>query len=139
VFGPWKVLRAVTVYRERSTSASVVFRLKKGDMVTGLSAHLVVEKGAPCVAKRSAYVTPVDGGREVQAAAGTKFTLLYYGGEGSFVADDGQQHVVVCCLGDSVACTGEPHLTQWLQVRSAAGRIGWAKGRENFHGTSQHD
>lgn len=139
MFGPWKVLNAVTVYRERSTSAPVVLQLKKGETVTGVSAHLVIEKGAPCIAKGSVYVTPLNEGREVQAPAGTKFTLLYYGGEGTFVADDGKQHVLVCCLGDSAECTGEPRLTQWLQVRSIAGQAGWAKGRENFYGTSQYD
>jgi hypothetical protein len=139
MFGQWKARNAVTVYRERSTSAPVVFLLKKGETVTGVSAHLVIEKGSPCVAKGTVYVTPLKGGRETQAPAGTKFSLLYYGGEGTFVADDGRQHVLVCCLGDSMSCAGEPHETQWLQVRSLAGGVGWAKGRENFDGTSQYD
>jgi hypothetical protein len=139
MFGPWKALNSVTVYRERSASAPVVFHLKKGETVTGVSAHLVIEKGAPCIAKGSVYVTPLKAGREVRAPAGTKFTLLYYGGEGTFVADDGQQHVLVCCLGDSAECTGEPRAVQWLQVRSGAGVVGWAKGRENFQGTSRYD
>lgn len=137
-FGIWTAQAPIVVYSKRSTDSPVLFRLAKGDKVTGVSSVLVVHKVGSCTAKEGASITRLTGS-DTPIPAGTKLPLYFYEGEGNVHVDFKGELASACCEDVQITCEISPITDLWLQVRSQSGRAGWTNQRDAFSGTSQYD
>jgi hypothetical protein len=137
-FGVWTAKAPIAAYSKRSTNSPVVFRLSKGEKVTGLSAIMVVHKPGACTAKKNASITRLVG-EDTKIPDGTKLPMYFYGGEGGVLVEFKGEVVLACCEDDQLVCEKNPVTDLWLQIRSESGRTGWTNQRGKFSGTSQYD
>jgi hypothetical protein len=144
VFGDWTSRGPVTVHEKRDAGSPVVFRLRKGDKVTGLRSTLLSLKTGACRTTAAIVGTSEKELKDIAIPKGTRLWSFYYKGEGSIVVGIGDtwtaaDRVSVCCALETIECSEEPEYELWFEVRTAEGKTGWTKDSDQLRGMSQYD
>jgi PEGA domain len=134
IYRKWTAKGDISIYQNRSTSSPIIFSLRKGEQVDGLTAILDINRmGEAAVTKDT--LKPQTG---VALKAGEVVKVYFYEGEGCAMIEVAGVPSDFCDV-ESLRQVTAPRITLWLQVRSLAGVTGWSNQRELFYGTSQYD
>jgi hypothetical protein len=142
-YGEWTARQAVAVRHERRRGSTVAFRVPRGATVTAVSGVVITLK-AGRVHFREPHEMNSRSGR-VRVEPGQTLYLLTYEGEGFTKAWfagrlydglDGSDFFNAACDDDPGRCVGriveKPRREWWVQLRNAAGRVGWTDQPEAF-------
>ena len=133
----WTVEADTVVYKQRSETSGVAFRVKKGDHVTGVTGIVVTLKPGKVVVKK-AHVLDQD--RKLRLKPGDVFYLLHYEGEGYskiwFRGKIYSDEIPLPGTGQAASAAfqvvSEPDTVWWVQVKNSRGQIGWTKQHDHF-------
>ncbi len=128
----WTVDKATTVRSAMRNSASIAFRLKKGERVRGLTGSVITSQaGEVRVLKRTKI------GR-FTAQPGDTLYLLTYVGEGFhrvwFKGKITEEETYDKTIFRQIR---EPKAVWWVNVRNSKGHIGWSREPDNFGNKDQ--
>lgn len=140
----WTVTANTLLYQSRSNNSPVVFRVKKGEHVTGLTGVVITLKPGKALVKKDG--TLEIGGRGVQVKAGEILYLLHYQGEGFYkfwlrgriyeaempFAPDLVYQSAEEKKKAFIQQLSEPQTVWWVKVKNSRGQIGWSKQDEHF-------
>lgn len=141
----WSVETDTTLYSTRSTKSRAVFRVKKGERVTGMTGVVITLEPGRAVANGDVTIRRVDG-REAKVRKGDVLYLLHPIGEGFFKTwfrgrlyevqpEPAAQHAAL--PGDIarlpyVRLQSSPRTVWWMKVRNRRGQVGWTTQNKNF-------
>ena len=142
----WTVQSYTAFYKDRTTSSPIVFRVRRGGQVIGLTGVVITIKPGKAVIKKA--TTLGEGTRKVRVKAGDILYLLHYQGEGYYKfwfqgevyeeqmpsapdqvnqnqsdPDNGNQYIHTIT---------EPETVWWVKVKNRQGQAGWSKQTEHF-------
>jgi hypothetical protein len=142
----WTVLSSTTLYKDRTTSSPIMFRVRRGERVMGLTGVVITIKPGKALIKKA--TTLGEGSRKVHVGAGDILYLLHYQGEGYYKfwfqgkvyeeqmpsapdqiipnqsdPDNGHQYIHMI---------SEPMTVWWVKVKNRQGLVGWSKQTEHF-------
>jgi len=140
----WSVEANTVLYKQRSTSSGVAFRVKKGDHVVGLTGVVVTLKPGTAIVKKTH--TLGIGKQKTAVKRGDVLYLLNYEGEGVYkiwfrgrfyesempTAPDLVSKVPIEQREESVHVVSEPEYIWWVKVKNNRGQVGWSRQDENF-------
>ena len=142
-YGAWTARQPVVALRERQRGARVAFTIFKGGTVTALTGVVVTIKAGRVLFRMPHEMNSLSGRLRVEP--GQTLYLLTYQGEGLTKAWfdgrlydqlDGSDFFNAACEDDPVRCAGRiverPQSEWWVQVRSAARRVGWTNRPDSF-------
>lgn len=128
----WSVNANMLLYKQRSTSSGVAFRVSKGDHVIGLTGVVVTVKPGEAVVKKA--VTMGTGKQKARLKPGDVLYLLHYEGEGIYkiwfrgrIYED-----EVETREESIHLVRKPDYVWWVKVKNRSGQVGWSKENKNF-------
>ncbi|HYW74184.1 MAG TPA: hypothetical protein VE961_24385 [Pyrinomonadaceae bacterium] len=139
----WTVEKDTVIYRQRSTSAGVAFRLKRGDHVTGVTGVVVTLKPGPVIVKKARTIGE---DRKVRVKPGDILYLLHYSGEGIYkLWFRGRTYEAEMPTAPGLITNepleqreeflhveSEPNYVWWVKVKNRRGQTGWTKENDNF-------
>ena len=141
----WVANRAVSIRAERRAGAPIAFRLKRGEKVTALTGVVVTVKPGRVLLHGPQELHK--DGRVILLKPGEVFYLLTYQGEGfTKVWYQGEVYTDVdvpgfddeYCRRFRDRCNGKiverSTTVWWIQIRNAAGNIGWTNEPAAFDG-----
>ena len=140
----WSVDADTVIYKQRSTSSGVAFRVRKGDHVSGLTGVVVTLKPGEAIVKKTTTVGT--GKRKIRVKTGDILYLLHYEGEGVFkiwfrgviyedempTAPDLITKVAIEEREEYIHVASQPDYVWWVKVKNRGGLVGWSKETENF-------
>ena len=142
----WTVDKPTAIYRDRSTTSAVVFRVRKGDRVTGMTGVVITIKPGKAAIRKD--TTLGEGTRKIHVKAGDTLYLLHYEGEGFFkfwfrgkTYDREMLFPPDNPVGKSILTDGtasdietisDPETVWWVKVKNRAGQVGWTRQAEHF-------
>jgi hypothetical protein len=142
-YGAWTARETIAVRSGRRRGSPVTFRLARGEKVTAVTG-VVVTLRAGRVQYRSPHEMKSASG-VVRVEPGQTLYLLTYQGEGFTKAWfdgrlydelDGSDFFNAVCDDDPNRCVGtvveKPQREWWVQLRTAAGRVGWTDEPDKF-------
>jgi hypothetical protein len=125
----WSVTAPISVRQDRSLNSPVVFSLRRGESVVGVTG--VVVTTAPGQARVLKSMTV--GG--VRVRSGETVSLLTNVGEGHYKVWYRGKIEELPVLGSvDFKILKEPQYVWWVKVKNSKGRIGWTDQTRNFHG-----
>jgi hypothetical protein len=139
----WTVEADTILYRQRSTTSGIAFRVKKGDHVTGLTGVVVTLSPGRVIVKREKTIGLV---RKARVKPGAILYLLNYMGEGVYkiwfqgklyqdempTAPGLHTKVPIEKREEYLHVIKEPDYIWWVKVKNRRGQIGWSKQDGNF-------
>jgi len=140
----WSVGADTVLYKSRAKNAPSVFRVKKGERVTGLTGVVVTLEPGRAVA--NADMSVGDGSRKVRVRRGDVLYLLHSVGEGFFktwfrgrfyeVQPEGAAEHAARPEGIArrpyLRLLNAPRTVWWVKVRNKRGQVGWSRQPEHF-------
>jgi hypothetical protein len=140
----WSVDANTVLYKQRSTSSGVAFRVRKGDHVSGLTGVVVTLKPGEAIVKKATTVGT--GKRKIRVKIGDILYLLHYEGESFFkiwfrgviyedempTAPDLITKVPIEEREEYIHVISQPDYVWWVKVKNRGGQVGWSKETENF-------
>ncbi len=128
----WTVDKPTAMHRDMSDGSPIVFRLAKGEKVTGVTGTVITPRaGIARVLKR----TTID---KITLNRGDNIYLLTYLGEGFSKAWFRGRIFEVEVLDDKVfKVTRRPTEVWWVKVKNRRGQIGWSRQPDNFGNKDQ--
>jgi hypothetical protein len=137
----WTVDVETVLFVRRDTRSAVVTRLKKGEVVTGVTGVVVTLKpGRAKVLKRA---TLGQGDETLDASPGDVLYTLHYEGEGYFkfwlkgkiLSDEvpfKPEANSTYNPGDQLSTQDYPEVVWWVKIRTRDGKVGWSRHPDNF-------
>ena len=145
VYREWTARRPVAIRSARRADAPILFRVKAGEKVTALTGVVITVR-----AGRVQFPEPRDlssSSGPIHVVPGQSLYLLTYQGEGftkawfngRFYEDvDATDFLTGVCDVAPSRCAGKTieasRTVWWVQVRNAAGKIGWTREPDKFDG-----
>jgi hypothetical protein len=140
----WSVKADTTLYKSRAKNAPAVFRVKKGERVTGLTGVVVTLVPGKAVARKPTTIG--DGARKVLLKVGDVLYLLHYEGEAVYkiwfrgrIYEETIMSAPVVVYADPeerarepIQMLSEPRTVWWVKVRNRRGQVGWSRQPEHF-------
>jgi hypothetical protein len=126
----WTVETATSLHAKRDRGSAIAFSLQPGDSAAAVTgAVITTEPGLVTVLQDTLLATQAPH----QAHAGDVLQTLHYRGEGEWLVWlDGNARTVSDIDGPGFRTEREPSVEWWVQIRSAAGKLGWTDQPENF-------
>ena len=145
VYRQWTTTASVDVREGRTLEAPIAFTVPAGQRVTAQTGVVVTTKPGRVRFRRTVDLPSESGAIHVEP--GQDLHLLTYTGEGYFTAAfagivyrnvDGGAFFNGACEEGAQRCVGEivepPESTWWVQLRNAAGQVGWTNEPAKFDG-----
>lgn len=128
----WSVNANTVLYKQRSKSSGVAFRVKKGEHVIGLTGVVITVKPGQAVAKSA--TTTNTSGRNVRLRPGDLLYLLTYEGEDVFkIWYRGKVFEANTYMNQKdIKVLNRPQAVWWIKVKNNRGQVGWTKQNQNF-------
>lgn len=138
----WTVEADTDVRTDRKDSAPVVFRLRAGDQVDGLTGVVITRKLGKAIVRKPMTIEP----HEIKLDPGAIIYIVNYVGEGAWniwvrghlyqAEISGKDQVCVGSRREPTICAvqiiEEPDTEWWAKVRNRAGKEGWTRDLNHF-------
>jgi hypothetical protein len=135
----WQAQRPVTVWLERSHKSQVVYRVRAGEWVEGVTGVVITHKLG--VSKVLAPMT-VGRGTPVAVVPGDVLLTIHYLGEGYdlfwFKGRTYEDQIADEPVGNppppdlKIQVVSRPRCTWWVRVKNKKGQVGWTDQTGNF-------
>ena len=126
VYREWSVKADTPIHADRTDGSPVIFTVRAGEWVTGLTGVVIVTSPG-----RGVVTTSMKLGNR-QASPGDLVEYLTYQGEGFYKAWFKGRFIDGINGFYDVVMTTEPASTWWVEVKDKNGRVGWTKEHKNF-------
>jgi len=134
----WTVEANTVIYKERTTTSGVAFRVKKGERVNGVTGVVITVKPGKVIVKKPQTIGQ---DRKVHVKAGDILYVLHYEGEGFskiwFRGKIYSDEIPPLPGPDNKPSTdfqivSKADAVWWVQVKNSLGQIGWTKQTDHF-------
>ena len=131
----WSVVKDTVIYKQRSESSGVAFRVRKGEHVTGITGVVITLTPGKAVVRKATTIG--EGRRQAKLKPGDVLYLLHYLGEGFFriwfngrIYDNEMPDP--SDANSKINVLNQPKTVWWMKVKNSRNQVGWTRQNDNF-------
>lgn len=127
IYRTWTAGKDISLRKEMRAASPIVFRIKRGERVQGLTGVVVTNKAGIVEAVRD---TKFDG---QNIKNGSRLQILTYGGEGFYKAwYRGKVYEDAVEANTDLKIISQPDSVWWVKIKNRKGQTGWTNLSDSF-------